>query len=246
VSAARGGTVFVVGAGPGDPGLITVRGRELLRRADVVLHDRLVAPELLAEVRQDAELVDVGKTPRGQGARQAGIHRLLVNHARSGKTVVRLKGGDPFVFGRGAEEVLACRAAGIHCEVVPGVSSATAVPAAAGIPLTRRGVARSFAVVTGQVREGEDDRWLTQAAAAALAAIDTVVVLMSHRKLREICRALEAAGRDPATPVACVQNGTRPDQAVTRGTLRDIADRVIRDGLSAPLVTVVGAVAGED
>jgi uroporphyrin-III C-methyltransferase len=243
------GRVYLVGAGPGDPGLITVRGLELLRRADVVLHDRLVAPELVGAAPADALTIDVGKLPgRGRGRareNQIRIHRLLVRHAAAGRLVVRLKGGDPFVFGRGAEEVTACRAAGIPCEVVPGISSAIAGPAAAGVAVTRRGVARAFVVVSGHGEDGEDNGSapFPAALAGALAAIDTVVVLMGRRTLRETARLLVEGGRDPTTPVACIQSATTAAQAVVRGTLADIAERVERSGLATPLVAVIGAVA---
>lgn len=231
------GRVFLVGAGPGDPGLITVRGLDLLRQADVVLHDRLVAAPLLEQARPGAIVVDVGKSPGRAPETQTRIHRLLVRHATAGRIVVRLKGGDPFVFGRGGEEVLACQAAGIPCEVIPGVTSAVAVPAVAGIPLTRRGLARSFAVVAPTPGEGRLER------AAALAAVDTLVVLMSRAAIRIVARQLVDQGRDGDTPVACIQDGTLPSQRVVRGTLATIADQVEAARLEAPLVTVIGAVA---
>lgn len=233
------GTVHLVGAGPGDPGLITSRGLDLLRRADVVVHDRLVGPELLREARPGAELVDVGKGPGHAALPQEEINRVLVEHAVRGRRVVRLKGGDPFVFGRGSEEVAACRSAGIAAEVVPGVSSAIAGPAAAGIPVTARGIARSFAVVTAhQAGPDGDLPDLT-----ALAAVDTIVVLMGRASLDRLAARLIAAGRDAATPAACIQSATTPEQRVTRGTLATIAAAAERDGLEAPVVTVIGAVA---
>ena len=232
------GTVHLVGGGPGDPGLITARGLELLRRADVVVHDRLVGPELLAEARPGAELVDVGKGRGHAALTQEEIDRLLVERARAGRSVVRLKGGDPFVFGRGSEELEACRAAGVSCEVVPGVSSAIAGPAAAGIPVTARGIARSFAVVTAH-QAGESPA----ADLAPLAGVDTLVVLMGRAGLPDFTAALIAAGRNPATPAACIQSATRPDQRVTLATLGTIAQAAERDGLEAPIVTVIGEVA---
>lgn len=236
--------MYLVGAGPGDPALITVRGRDLLQQADVVMHDRLVAPGLLAFARPDAIVVDVGKLPGKARETQTRIHRTMVGHAIAGRMVVRLKGGDPFVFGRGSEEVTACRVAGVSCEVVPGVTSAIAGPAAVGIPVTRRGVARSFAVVTGHDEPGEASPPISTELARALATIDTVVVLMGRRSLRDTADRIVAAGRDPSTPVACVQSATLPTQAVARGTLADIADEVDRLGLAAPMVTVIGPVAG--
>jgi uroporphyrin-III C-methyltransferase len=232
------GTVHLVGAGPGDAGLITVRGLERLRRADVVVHDRLTGPELLAEARSDAELLDVGKGPGLAPLEQEEINRLLVERARRGLDVVRLKGGDPFVFGRGSEELAACRAAGVGCEVVPGISSAIAVPAAAGIPVTARGVARSFAVVTGRTADGETDP-------APLVGIDTIVVLMGRAGLARFAERLIAAGRDPATPAACVQSATTPAQRVVVATLATIAAAAERDGIESPVVTVIGEVAAQ-
>jgi uroporphyrinogen III methyltransferase/synthase len=232
--------VYLVGAGPGDPGLITVRALQLVEQADVILHDRLIIGDLLACARPDAEVIDVGKVS-GDGKRtQAEINTLLVDHARRGQTVVRLKGGDPFVFGRGWEEWRACRDAGVPCIVVPGVSSALAVPAAAGIPVTDRGVGRTFAVVTAQGRNGED---VFTPNCEALVKIDTVVVLMGRSNLSEVARALVAAGRDPATPAACIEQGTTTRQRSVVATLGTIAEAAGREALRAPVVTVVGHVA---
>jgi uroporphyrin-III C-methyltransferase len=233
------GTVHLVGGGPGDPGLITSRGLDLLRSADIVVHDRLIGSELLREARAGAELVDVGKGPGLAPYSQAEINALLVEQARRGRTVVRLKGGDPFVFGRGSEEAAACREAGVPVYVVPGVTSAIAGPAAAGIPVTARGLARSFAVVTAHTAgpDGElpDLR--------GLAAADTLVVLMGRASLPALAEQLVAAGRDPETPAACIQSATTPEQRVTRATLATIAEAADRDGLQNPVVTVIGAVA---
>jgi uroporphyrin-III C-methyltransferase len=233
------GPVHLVGGGPGDPGLITSRGLELLRTADVVVHDRLIGVELLQEARADAELIDAGKGPGHAPYTQAEINALLVDRARLGRTVVRLKGGDPFVFGRGSEEAAACRAAGVPVYVVPGVTSAIAAPAAAGIPVTARGLARSFAVVTAhQAGPGGEIADLR-----ALAGVDTLVVLMGRASLGTLAAQLIEAGRDPATPAACIQSATTPEQRVTRATLATIADAADRDGLQNPVVTVIGAVA---
>jgi uroporphyrin-III C-methyltransferase len=232
------GTVHLVGAGPGDPGLITARGLELLRRADVVVHDRLIGLELLAEARTDALLIDVGKGPGHAPYSQAEINGLLVEHAGQGRTVVRLKGGDPFVFGRGSEEAEACNEAGVPVQVTPGISSAIAGLAAAGIPVTARGLARSFTVVTGHTADESTDF-------SALSA-DTLVVLMGRANLGSLAAQLIAAGRDPSTPAACIQSATTPEQRVTRATLATIAEAVERDGLQAPVVTVIGAVAALD
>ena len=232
------GSVHLVGGGPGDPGLITARGLELLRRAEVVVHDRLVGPALLQETRPGAELVDVGKGRGHAALAQDEINRLLVERARAGRLVVRLKGGDPFVFGRGSEELEACRAGGVPCEVVPGVSSAIAGPAAAGIPVTARGIARSFAVVTAH-QAGP----IPATDLAPLAGVDTIVVLMGRSGLPELAAGLIGAGRDPATPAACIQSATTPAQRVTIATLATIAEAAERDGLEAPMVTVIGEVA---
>ena len=232
------GAVYLVGAGPGDPGLITVRGLERLRRADVVVHDRLAGPELLGAARPGAELVDVGKGAGHAPLAQEEINRLLVARARRGLDVVRLKGGDPFVFGRGSEEVAACRAARIRCEVIPGISSALAGPAAAGIPVTARGVARAFAVVTARHAGGETDP-------APFVGIDTLVLLMGRAGLARFAERLIAAGRHPDTPAACVQSATTPAQRVTVATLATIAAAAERDGLESPVVTVIGEVAAQ-
>jgi uroporphyrin-III C-methyltransferase len=242
------GTVHLVGAGPGDPGLITARGLELLRRADVVVHDRLIGPELLAEARADARLIDVGKGPGHAAYSQTEINGLLVEHAGEGRTVVRLKGGDPFVFGRGSEEAEACAAAGIEVNVVPGISSAIAGPAAAGIPVTARGVAQSFTVLTGHDANGDLPDFPVfpvpslNGSGQALPE-HTLVILMGRANLASLAAQLIASGRDPSTPAACIQSATTPEQRVTRATLATIAEAVERDGLEAPIVTVIGAVA---
>ncbi|MEA2724927.1 MAG: uroporphyrin-III C-methyltransferase [Gemmatimonadales bacterium] len=233
------GTVHLVGAGPGDPGLITARGLDLLRGADVVIHDRLIGSELLGEARNDALLIDVGKGPGHAPYSQTEINALLVEHAGLAHTVVRLKGGDPFVFGRGSEEAAACTRAGVRVEVVPGLSSAIAGPAAAGIPVTARGVAQSFAVVTAQQADGPADL-------SGFAEVDTLVVLMGLARLGQIADQLIAAGRDPATPAACIQSASTEDQRVTRASLATIAAAADRDGLQSPVVIVIGEVAGLD
>ena len=233
------GTVYLIGAGPGDAELITVRGLRLLRQADVVVHDRLVAPELLHEVRPRAEVIDVGKHPGFQRFTQDEINTLLVDRARDGAVVARLKGGDPLIFGRGAEEALCCARAGVPCVVVPGVSSAHAVPAAAGIPVTHRGLGRSYAVITGQT-----DPTLGKAPIPydSLAGIDTVIVLMGRSNLDQITARLIAAGRSPETPAACVEMGCTPQQQEVVGTLATIAAQASARGLRAPVVTVIGQV----
>jgi uroporphyrin-III C-methyltransferase/precorrin-2 dehydrogenase/sirohydrochlorin ferrochelatase len=232
-----------VGAGPGDPGLITARGLELLRRADVVVHDRLIGAELLGETRPTARLIDVGKGPGHAPYSQADINGLLVEHAGQRRTVVRLKGGDPFVFGRGSEEVEACRAAGVEVHVVPGVTSAIAAPAAVGIPVTARGVAQSFTVLTGHSADGAGLPVFPDLPDLADLPGHTLVVLMGRANLGELAAQLMAEGRDPSTPAACIQSATTPEQRVTRATLATIADAADRDGLESPVVTVIGAVA---
>jgi uroporphyrinogen III methyltransferase/synthase len=231
-----------VGAGPGDPGLITVRGLRALRRADVVVYDRLVSPALVGEAPRRARRVFVGKAAGHHGARQEDIHALVIGEARRGRRVVRLKGGDPFVFGRGGEEALALTRAGIPFEVVPGVTAAVAAPAAAGIPLTHRGLASSFAVVTGHADPATGEPavdWSRLAGAA-----DTLVILMVGRTLPATVRALTAHGRSPATPVALVSCGTTPAQRVLVGTLGDIVARAAAGPLPAPVLAVVGEAVG--
>lgn len=230
------GHVWLVGAGPGDPGLLTLAGAEALRRADVVFYDALASETLLDHCDPAAELVPVGKRAGDHSASQDEITALLVRYGSEGKRVVRLKGGDPFVFGRGGEEALALAAAGIPYTVVPGVTSAVAVPAYAGIPVTHRGMATSFAVVTGREGAGVEADW------DALARVDTLVVLMGAAGLADITARLIAAGRDLATPAASISNGTLPAQRVATATLGTIAEEVAA-GLPTPLITVIGEVA---
>jgi uroporphyrin-III C-methyltransferase len=246
------GTVDLVGGGPGDPGLITVRGLQLLRRADVVIHDRLIGAELLGEVGREAILIDVGKGPGHAPYSQAEINDLLVEHARTGKSVVRLKGGDPFVFGRGSEEMEACRLAGVRVRVVPGVTSAIAAPAAAGIPVTARGIASSFTVLTGQLSTSDQDPAVRSGQARPVFPVlpilpilrdHTLVILMGRSNLAALATELIVRGRDPSTPAACIQSATTPNQRVTRATLATIAEAADRDGLVSPVVTVIGDVA---
>ena len=233
----EGGVVYLVGAGPGDPGLITAKGLELLRSAEVVVYDRLVSAALVAAAPASAERVFVGKHPHEAGTRQQDINALLVDRARSGRTVVRLKGGDPFVFGRGAEECEALRAADVPYQVIPGVTSATAVPAAAGIPVTHRRVASAFAVVAGHECDGRSDLdW------EALARVPTLVVLMGLSALPDIVARLRAQGMAPDTPAAVIASGTLPEQRSVVGTLHDIADLVAAAGLEPPATVVIGEV----
>ena len=231
-------TVYLVGAGPGDPGLITVRGAQVLALADVVVHDRLAEASLLDLAPATAERIDVGKSP-GAPVRQDEINALLVARGRAGEAVVRLKGGDPFVFGRGGEEAAALLAAGVPFEVVPGISAAVGVPAYAGIPVTHRGLSTSFTVVTGHSRHQVDDDidW------DALARVgDTIVVLMGVAHRAEIADRLMAGGAPADTPVAAIRWGTRPDQHTTRTTLADLH----ACPLEPPVTIVIGQVAGLD
>jgi uroporphyrin-III C-methyltransferase len=231
------GRVLLVGAGPGDPELITVKGARALAAADVVVYDRLVAPSLLDLAPPAAERIYVGKEPGRAAVPQREIDRLLVDGALGGAVVVRLKGGDPFVFGRGGEEVAACAAAGIPCEVVPGVSSAVAAPAAAGIPVTHRGVARSFSVVTGSTAH-DDEVDLSKVTGA-----DTLVVLMAAGRLAQTCADLIAAGRPPDEPAAIVQWAWTPEQRSVVGTLTDLPLLAEAASIGPPATLVVGDVA---
>lgn len=237
------GTVYLVGAGPGDPGLITVRGLWLIQQADVIAYDRLAPAELLAEARPDANLIDVGKTPyQGQKRDQAAINALLIEHAQAGRSVVRLKGGDPFVFGRGGEEGLACRAAGVPFEVVPGVSSAIAVPAYAGIPVTHRTLNAAFTVFSGHEDPDKPSLQVNYPDLARSATSGTLVLLMGVHNLAFIAAQLIAAGADPTIPAACIEQGTRPDQRVIVGTLASLPLLVEAAGIGAPATTVIGQV----
>ena len=234
------GLVSIVGAGPGDPDLITVGALERLKAADVVLYDRLVDRRLLDRARPGAELIDVGKSPGGRGRKQADINSLLIDRARNGKSVVRLKGGDPFVFGRGGEEADALRAGGIPFEVLSGVSSAIAAPAFAGIPVTHRGLASSLTIVTGSEAPGKPDSEVDWAALAA--GKGTLVVMMGWQNIDAIVGALLRYGRPPDTPVALVSQGTTPSQRAVVGTLDDIVDRVAGEDIGPPVVAVIGDV----
>jgi uroporphyrin-III C-methyltransferase len=232
------GRVLLVGAGPGDPELITLRGARAMAGADVVVFDRLVAPALLDLAPTSTERVYVGKEPGRRAMSQERISALLVARARAGSVVVRLKGGDPFVFGRGAEEALACARAGVAFEVVPGVTSAVAAPAYAGIPVTHRGVARSFAVVTGSSAHGDGVDL-----ARIASAVDTLVILMAAGKLQETCRRLIRAGRAPTTPAAIVQWAATREQKTVAGTLEELSSLAATAGIGPPATLVVGEVA---
>lgn len=237
-SASRG-KAYLVGAGPGRADLITVRGLQLLHRADVVIYDRLIAQELLDEIRPGAECIFVGKEPGRHTLSQDAINDLLIARVRLGKQVVRLKGGDPFVFGRGGEEAAALAAAGLPFEIVPGISSAIGVPAFAGIPVTQRGVANAFAVVTGHAQAGAPD----SADWEALARIPTLVILMGLERIDAIVQRLLAAGRDEQTPAAVISWGTTDRQRVASAPLGELPGALAAAALPAPAVLVVGEVA---
>ena len=234
--------VALVGGGPGDPDLITVRGRRLLAEADVVVADRLAPLGLLDELPADVEIVDASKIPYGRSMAQDEINRILVERAKAGKFVVRLKGGDPFVFGRGHEEVIACTEAGIAVTIVPGLSSAVSVPGLVGVPLTHRGVAHEFTVASGHVAPGHPASLVDWDALARLRG--TLVLLMAVERLGAIGAALLAGGKDPQTPVVIVQDGSRHGERVLRSRLESMAADVAAAGIAPPAIVVIGPVAG--
>ena len=236
------GRVVLVGAGPGDPDLITVKGAKALAEADVIVYDRLAAPALLELAPASAERIYVGKQPGGHAMKQPEIDAVLVEQALLGRTVVRLKGGDPFVFGRGGEELLACAAAGIPCEVIPGITSAVAAPSAAGIPVTHRGIARSFAVVTASTAGTAHEPDATDLSRIAT-AVDTLVLLMAAGRLAETCRALIDAGRDHEELAALVMWATTPEERTVIGTLSDLPALAAAASLGPPATLIVGEVA---
>lgn len=234
------GIVYLVGAGPGDPGLLTVKGQTLLRRADVVVYDHLVSPKLLKECPRSARLIYVGKESDRHTTHQQTINRLLVRHAKAGKTVIRLKGGDPFVFGRGGEEALALVKARVPFEVVPGVTSALAVPAYAGIPVTHRGLSSSFTVITGHedpTKESSAIRWQSLATAP-----DTLICLMGVGRLPGIVSQLIRHGRKPTTPCAVIEWGTYPAQRTVKATLKTMTAASQRAAIRPPAILIVGDV----
>ncbi|MEU3339569.1 uroporphyrinogen-III C-methyltransferase [Streptomyces sp. NPDC002144] len=234
--------VALVGGGPGDPDLITVRGRRLLAEADVVIADHLGPRDLLAELPPHVEVIDAAKLPYGRFMAQEAINNALIEHAKQGRSVVRLKGGDPFVFGRGMEEIQALAEAGIPCTVVPGISSSISVPGAAGISVTHRGLAQAFTVVSGHVAP-DDERSLIDWPALAKVS-GTLVVLMGVDKIGKIAETLVAHGKDPATPVALVQEGTTAAQRRVDATLATVAEAVRTHEVKAPSVIVIGEVVG--
>jgi uroporphyrin-III C-methyltransferase len=236
------GKVVLVGAGPGDPDLITMKGARALADADVVVYDRLAAPELLALASPAAERIYVGKQPGVHAMKQDAISEIIVANARLGRTVVRLKGGDPFVFGRGGEELLACAKAGVTCEVVPGVTSATAAASAAGIPVTHRGIARSLAIVTASTAGTAHEPDAVDLSKVG-AATDTLVLLMAAGRLTETCGALIDAGRLPREPAALVMWATTPDERTVIATLRDLPELAAEAHMGPPATLIVGEVA---
>jgi uroporphyrin-III C-methyltransferase/precorrin-2 dehydrogenase/sirohydrochlorin ferrochelatase len=232
--------VVLVGGGPGHPELVTVAARRALSEADVVVADRLAPRELLDELSPDVELIDVAKLPRGRAATQEEINRVIVERALDGKRVVRFKGGDSFVYGRGYEEAIACAEAGVPWTVIPGLTSATSVPAAAGIPVTHRGVAHDFTVISGHLPPDHPDSLVEWDAVARLTG--TVVLLMAVQNLPLIADRLVTGGRDPATPVAIVSEGTMPGERTLLSTLGAVADDMDREGVRPPAIVVIGRV----
>ncbi|KAA0081298.1 uroporphyrinogen-III C-methyltransferase [Mycolicibacterium sp. P9-64] len=235
------GAVALVGGGPGDPELITVRGRRLLAQADVVVADRLAPPELLAELAPHVEMIDASKIPYGRSMAQEAINEVLIDRAKAGKFVVRLKGGDPFVFARGYEEVLACADAGIAVTVVPGVTSAIAVPALAGVPVTHRGVTHEFVVVSGHVAPDHPESLVNWNALAALSG--TIVLLMAVERIELFAKVLQEGGRAADTPVLVVQHGTTSAQRTLHTTLADAPEQIRAEGIRPPAIIVIGSVA---
>lgn len=232
--------VVLVGGGPGDPELITLAGRRALAEADVVVADRLAPRELLSELPSGVEVIDAAKLPRGRAAQQQEINRVLVERARAGQRVVRLKGGDPYVFGRGMEERIACEQAGVRCEVVPGITSAMAVPAGADIPVTHRGVAHSFTVVSGHLAPGHPDSLVDWSALTRTGG--TIVLLMAVDNLGPITTAMREAGRADDTPVAVIQEGGMPTERRLTSTLATVSADVASHGIRPPAIVVVGDV----
>ncbi|HEV2636284.1 MAG TPA: uroporphyrinogen-III C-methyltransferase [Actinocrinis sp.] len=238
---ARAAGVALVGGGPGDPDLITVRGRRVLAEADVVVADRLAPQRLLDELAPEVEIIDAAKIPYGRAMPQEEINRILVDRALAGKFVVRLKGGDPYVFGRGYEELLACAEAGIEVTVVPGITSAISVPSLAGVPVTHRGMAHEFTVVSGHLAPDNPKSLVDWAALARLRG--TLVMLMAVERMGPIAEALLANGKKPDTPVTVIQDGSLPAERVVRCTLDTVAAEVLAQGVRPPAIVVLGPVA---
>ncbi|MGL5406475.1 MAG: uroporphyrinogen-III C-methyltransferase [Propionibacteriaceae bacterium] len=238
------GTVVLVGGGPGDPDLITVAGLKALKEADVIVHDRLGPLSLLAECRADAERINVGKIPRGAFTPQEEINRILIDNARHGKKVVRLKGGDNFVFGRGGEECIACAEAGIPVQVIPGVTSAISVPALVGVPVTHRSLVQGFTVVSGHVAPQDARSTLDWDAIAR--SNTTLVILMGVHALPDICQRLISGGKAANTPAVIIADGCAPTQRCLRSTLAELPAAAEAEGYAPPSIVVVGDVAALD
>ena len=236
--ASASGSVWLVGAGPGDVELLTLKALRLIKSADVVVYDRLVSEAIMAEVPDHTLAIDVGKKPGSHGLKQAQINQLLIDLAASGRVVVRLKGGDPFIFGRGGEEMIALQQAGIACQIVPGITAAAGCAAASGIPLTHRDCAQSLRLITGHGKSGEprlDD-------ASLAASNQTLVFYMGLKWSASITAQLQAQGRASDTPVAIIENGTRPDQRVMVTTLADLTATIAREQAQSPALLLVGEV----
>ncbi len=235
-----GGKVYLVGAGPGDPQLITVKALETLKKADVIVYDRLVSRALKKFFPKNAERIYAGKSTGRHTITQEQIHNTIVNKAREGKVVVRLKGGDPFLFGRGGEEAEELRKAGIKFEVIPGVTSAIAVPAYAGIPITHRKYASSIAIVTGH-EDPNKKKDIVDWKKLAI-AVDTIIVLMGVKRLKNIVQELEEGGLHQNTPIALIKWGTTHKQRVVTGTLKNIVDKAIKENVKPPAIIIIGEV----
>ncbi|MAS34088.1 MAG: uroporphyrinogen-III C-methyltransferase [Anaerolineaceae bacterium] len=234
------GTVYLVGAGPGDPDLITRKGLRLIQTADVIVFDRLIPLDLMDEARSDAECINAGKAPTKHRLDQESINEVIVNRALVGKTVVRLKGGDPFVFGRGSEEALACRQAGVPFEVVPGVSSSYAVPAYAGIPLTHRHLSSGFTVITGHEDPTKPETSINYDAVAQMGG--TIIIMMGVNKLPQILERLVQAGLPQDRPAAIIEWGSTPFQRVVEGTAQTLSDLAREHEIKSPATVVIGEV----
>ena len=235
------GKVFLIGAGPGDPGLLTLRGKEILERADVVVYDRLVSPAILSMCNANAKMVDVGKMPTHHKVKQSEINKLLVQFAREYPqgTIARLKGGDPFVFGRGGEEALELVDAGVEFEIVPGITSAISVPAYAGIPVSHRGIATSFHIITGHEKENAE---LSLDFEALAKCPGPLIFLMGIANMDFIARRLIECGKDPKTPLAFIEKGTTPYQRTVLATLETAGETIVRENVTAPAITIMGGV----
>ncbi len=231
------GRVFLIGAGPGDPELMTLKAARALHLADIVLVDDLVNRGCLAHARFDAKVIEVGKRGGCTSTPQVFIEKLMIQYAKAGKTVARLKGGDPFVFGRGGEELQALAAEGIDVEIIPGITAGLGAPAALGIPVTHRGVASGVTFVTGHTRDGGEPNWEALARSGT-----TLVVYMALRRLKEISRALMAAGMKPETPACAIENGTLRSQREVIGTLDGLANDVVNEAIGSPAIVVIGDV----